>query len=53
MLVAEGILAKEEMPAVRKVLSAAAMTYVASLLVSLVYFLRFLFVILSLARRND
>ena len=53
MLVAEGILTKEEMPAVRKVLSAAAMTYVASLLVSLVYFLRFLFIILSMIRRND
>ncbi|MDE7158170.1 MAG: zinc metallopeptidase [Clostridiales bacterium] len=53
MLVSEGILTKEEIPAVKKVLSAAAMTYVASLLVSLVYFLRFLFVVLSFARRNN
>lgn len=53
MLVQEGILTKEELPAVKKVLSAAAMTYVASLLVSLVYFLRFLVIILSMIRRNN
>lgn len=53
MLVQEGILTKEELPGVKKVLSAAAMTYVASLLVSLVYFLRFLFIVLSMIRRND
>jgi len=41
MLVAEGILTEEELPHAEKMLSAAAMTYVASLLTSLVYFLRF------------
>ena len=41
MLVAEGILTEEELPAAEKMLSAAAMTYVASLLTSLIYFLRF------------
>ena len=41
MLVAEGILCAEEAPYADKMLSAAAQTYVASLLTSLVYFLRF------------
>jgi Zn-dependent membrane protease YugP len=41
MLVAEGILTEEELPHAEKMLSAAAMTYVASLLTSLVAFLRF------------
>ena len=41
MLLAEGILTEEEFPYAEKMLSAAAMTYVASLLTSLVYFLRF------------
>ncbi len=41
MLVEEGILTQEELPYADKMLSAAAMTYVASLLTSLVYFLRF------------
>lgn len=53
LLKQEGILAEEELPGAKKVLSAAAMTYVASLLVSLVYFLRFLVIVLSFARRND
>ncbi len=52
MLVEEGIVSEEELPAVKKVLSAAAMTYVASLLISLVYFLRFFTVIFSLTRRR-
>ncbi|MDE6676759.1 MAG: zinc metallopeptidase [Clostridia bacterium] len=52
MLVEDGILTKEEVPAASKVLTAAALTYVASLLISLVYFLRFLFIILSLIRRD-
>ena len=52
MLVAEGILTQEESCGAKKVLSAAAPTYVASLLVSLVYFLRFLFVVLSLTGRR-
>ena len=41
MLLAEGILSEDELPAAEKMLSAAAMTYVASLLASLIYFLRF------------
>ncbi len=42
MLLEAGVLSEDEMPGVRKVLSAAAMTYLAALLTSLVYFLRFL-----------
>ncbi len=53
MLVEEGILREEELPGAKKVLSAAAMTYVASLLISLVYFLRYLLLVLSFTRRND
>lgn len=41
MLVEEGILTEEELPYADEMLSAAAQTYVASLLTSLVYFLRF------------
>ncbi len=52
MLLEDGILTEEELPAAKQVLSAAAMTYVASLLISLVYFLRFALVFLSLAGRN-
>lgn len=49
-----GVVTGEEMPGVRKVLSAAAMTYLASMLTSLVYFLRFLFWVLSMfGRRRD
>lgn len=54
MLVAEGILTEEELPGASKVLSAAAMTYLASLLTSLVYFLRFFVYVLALfGRRNN
>lgn len=54
MLLAEGILTQDEMPAAKKVLSAAAMTYLASLLTSLVNFLRFLVRVLTMfGRRND
>lgn len=52
MLVAEGILSEEEIPGAKKVLSAAAMTYVASMLISLVYFLRFLMIVLSFSRKK-
>ena len=52
MLVEEGILTEEEVPAASKVLSAAALTYVASLLVSLLYFLRFALVFASLVRKD-
>lgn len=54
MLRQAGIVTDDEMPAVRKVLSAAAMTYLASMLTSLVSFLRLLFMVLSLSgRRRD
>lgn len=52
MLVEDGILEESEMEGARKVLSAAALTYVASLLVSLIYFLRFALVFSSLLRRK-
>ena len=55
MLIAEGMLTKEELPYAEKMLSAAAMTYVASLLTSLVYFLRFALWVFMLfgGRRRD
>ncbi len=56
MLVQEGILKEEELPQASKMLSAAAQTYVASLITSIVYFLRFLFWVLMLfggGRRRD
>lgn len=53
MLLAEGILTEAEIPAAKEVLSAAALTYFASLLTSLVYFLRFLVYVLTIfGRRN-
>lgn len=53
MLLEEGILSEEEIPGAKTVLSAAAMTYVASLLVSVIYVLRFLVLVLSVfGRRN-
>ncbi len=55
MLVEEGILSSREVKDAEKVLSAAALTYLASMLISLVYFLRFLVRVLTLfgRRRND
>lgn len=51
---AEGqMLTEDEMKAAKKVLSAAAMTYVAALLVSLMQFLRLLLIVLGRGRRND
>ena len=52
MLLDEGILVDEEMPGAEKVLSAAAWTYVAALLTSLVYFLRFAIWVLRIVGRN-
>ena len=52
MLVSEGILTSDELPGADAVLSAAAMTYLASLLVSLVSFLRFLMLVLSVFGRR-
>jgi Zn-dependent membrane protease YugP len=55
MLVAEGILRQEEMSGAEEVLSAAALTYLASMFTSLVYFLRFMFFVLRMFgnRRDD
>ncbi len=55
MLLEEGILTEEEMPYAEEMLSAAAKTYVASLLTSLVYFLRFALWVFLLfgGRRRD
>ncbi len=52
MLLEEGILHEEELAGAKRVLSAAAMTYVASLLIGLVYFLRYLLIVLSFVRRD-
>ena len=55
MLVEEGILTEEELPFAKKMLGAAAQTYVASLVVSLIYFLRFALWVLMIfgGRRRD
>ncbi len=52
MLVEDGILSEDELPGASKVLNAAALTYVASMLISFIYFLRFLFIILSMTRNR-
>ena len=53
MLLAAGVISEDELPAAKKVLSAAALTYLASLLTSFVYFLRFLVYVLSIFGRRD
>ena len=53
MLVQEGILTQEELPFADKMLDAAAMTYVASLVTSLVYFLRFALWVMMLFGGNS
>ncbi len=54
MLVDEGILDNSEIKGAKKVLNAAALTYVASALTSLIYFLRFFVRVLTLfGRRNN
>jgi len=54
MLIDERILAEDEIQGATAVLSAAALTYLASMLTSLVYFLRFLVRVLTMfGRRND
>lgn len=55
LLISEGILTQDELPYADKMLDAAARTYVASLAVSLIYFLRFLLWVLVLfgRRRRD
>lgn len=52
MLLDDGILAKEEVAGASKVLTAAALTYVASLMISLFYFLRFALIFLSFVRKD-
>jgi len=52
MLLAEGILTENEMQGAEEVLSAAALTYLASMLTSLVYFLRFFVYVLALFGRR-
>lgn len=51
-IAASGILTEEELKGAKKVLSAAAMTYVAALAVSLMQFLRLLTLVSSRDRRN-
>lgn len=53
MLLDEGILTAEELPAAKKMLSAAATTYLASLITTLVYFLRFLLHVLAIFGRKN
>ena len=54
MLLAQGIVAQDEIDGVNKVLSAAAFTYLAGLLTSMVYFMRFLLYVLTIfGRRNN
>lgn len=54
MLLNEGILAGDEISGASEVLSAAALTYLASLLTSLVYFLRFFIYVLTIfGKRNN
>ncbi|MBO5457798.1 MAG: zinc metallopeptidase [Clostridia bacterium] len=53
MLLAEGILTEEEIPYADKMLDAAASTYLASLMTSLVYFLRFAVWVLALFGRSN
>ena len=52
MLVEDGVLEQDEVGGAKKVLNAAALTYVASLLISFVYFLHFLIMMLSLLGRG-
>ena len=52
MLLDQGILTESEIPGAKQVLSAAALTYLASLVTSAVYFLRFLFYVLSIFGRR-
>ncbi len=52
MLVQEGILTEQELPYADKMLDAAAQTYLASLLTSFIYFLRFLLWVLMLFGRR-
>ncbi len=48
-----GMLYEDEYPGARKVLRAAALTYVAALLMSLLYLLRYLLIFLNMSRSSD
>ena len=52
MMIEDGILAEDEVAGAKKVLTAAALTYVASLLMSLVYFLRLIIMLFALLGRR-
>ena len=52
-ILSSGILSEEETPYAQKVLSSAAQTYVATLVTSALYFLRFLFYILIIFKKDD
>lgn len=52
MLLEEGIVTEDELPYAKEMLSAAGQTYLAALLTSLVYFLRFALWVLINTRRN-
>lgn len=52
MLNEQGVLESDELRGARKVLSAAAMTYVASLIISLLYLLRFIAILGSVRKRD-
>lgn len=53
MLKAENILTEDEVPCARKVLTAAALTYVASLVVSFLYLLRFIAMLTNMRGRRN
>ena len=52
MMLEDGVLAEDEIKGAQKVLRAAALTYVASLLMSLVYFLRLIIMLFALMGRR-
>lgn len=53
MLREQGVLERDECAGAKKVLTAAAMTYVASLVVSFLYLLRFIVILSNFRRRDD
>ena len=53
MLREQNILEEDELDGAKKVLSAAAMTYVASLFMSILYLLRFLMILSRFRKDND
>ena len=53
VIASQNILTKEEQQGITKVLNAAAMTYVAALVVSIFYLLRFLLVVFVNSKRRD